>query len=179
METIHFTQQPNYDPVAVQPMRDELTAVGCKELLTPEDVDKALNRNDNKTILVVINSVCGCAAGSARPAIMLALQNEIIPDEFYTLFAGMEKDAVAWYRNKYLPGIPPSSPSFALFRNGKPIAVFHRSNIEGYEARQIAARLITVFNKECSRKGPSISAEDFEKIAKEKFGCGSKIPRYQ
>ena len=82
-------QQPSYDAVIVQPMRDELTSVGCKELLTPEDVDKALGRNDDKTILVVINSVCGCSAGSGRPGVMMALQNSIIPDELYTLFGGM------------------------------------------------------------------------------------------
>ena len=96
---IKSTQQPSYDPITVQPMRDELTSVGCKELLTPEDVDKALNRNDNKTILIVINSVCGCSAGSGRPGVMMALQNSAIPAELYTLFGGMEKDAIDQYRS--------------------------------------------------------------------------------
>ncbi|MFN3694343.1 MAG: BrxA/BrxB family bacilliredoxin, partial [Ignavibacterium sp.] len=88
------SKPPMYDQQAVQPMRDELVAVGFTELLTPEDVNKAINVKDDKTVLVMINSVCGCAAGSARPGVSLALQNDIIPDKLYTGFAGQERDAV-------------------------------------------------------------------------------------
>jgi len=164
-------QYPSYDPVTVQPMRAELTSVGCKELLTPQDVDKALDRHDDKTVLVVINSVCGCSAGSARPAVMVALQNSIIPDKLYTLFGGMEKDAIDRYRGKYLSNYMPSSPHIALFRNGEPVAIFQRSDIEGHKAESIASELVTIFNKECNNAGPSISAKDFEKVTHGKYGC--------
>ena len=166
-----ITQQPSYDAVYVQPMRDELTSVGCKELLTPEDVDKALGRNDDKTILVVINSVCGCSAGSGRPGVMVALQNSIIPNELYTLFGGMEKDAINQYRSKYLPNHQTSSPHISLFRNGEPVAIFKRSDIDGHTAESIASQLVDIFNKECSNTGPSISAKDFENITQGKYGC--------
>ena len=168
---IKTTQYPSYDPVTVQPMRDELTSVGCKELLTPEDVDKALGRNDDKTVLVVINSVCGCSAGSGRPGVMMALQNSIIPNKFYTLFGGMEKDAIDRYRSKYLANHPTSSPHIALFRNGEPVAIFKRSDIDGYTAGSIASQLVAIFNKECSNVGPSISAKDFEDVTQGQYGC--------
>ena len=174
MEKYNLTksiQQPSYDAVVVQPMRDELTSVGCKELLTPEDVDKALGRNDDKTILVVINSVCGCSAGSGRPGVMMALQNSIIPNELYTLFGGMEKDAIDRYRSKYLANHQASSPHIALFRNGEPVAIFKRSDIDGHTAEKIASQLVAIFNEECSNTGPSISAEDFENVTQGKYGC--------
>ena len=135
-------QIPTYDPVAVEPMREELIATGCKEFLIPDDVDQALDRKDNSTQLVVLNSVCGCSAGTARPGAMLALQNKIIPDELYTVFAGMEKDAVDRYRHKYMTNYMPSSPSIGLFKNGEPIAILHRSDIEGNTAEQIASTLV-------------------------------------
>ena len=165
------TQYLSYDPITVQPMRDELTSVGCKELLTPEDVDKALARNDDKTVLVVINSVCGCSAGSGRPGVMMALQNSIIPDELYTLFGGMEKEAIDRYRSKYLPNHRTSSPHIALFKNGEPLSIFQRSDIEGHSAENIAGELITLFNKESNNTGPSISAKDFEKVTHGRYGC--------
>ena len=168
---IKSTQQPSYDPITVQPMREELTSVGCKELLTPEDVDKALNRNDNKTILIVINSVCGCSAGSGRPGVMMALQNSVIPDELYALFGGMEKDAIDQYRSKYLANHQASSPHIAIFRNGEPLAIFKRSDIDGHTAESIASQLVEIFNTECNNIGPSISAKDFEKITHGKYGC--------
>lgn len=171
------TQYPSYDSVTVQPMRDELTSVGCKELLTPEDVDKALDRRDDKTALVVINSVCGCSAGSARPGVMAALQNGIIPDELYTLFGGMEKDAIDRYRDKYLPNHQTSSPHIALFRNGRPLAIFKRSDIDGHTAENIAGELATIFNKECNNTGPSIPAKDFENITQGKYGCYTDVSK--
>jgi putative YphP/YqiW family bacilliredoxin len=170
-------QQLNYDSETVQPMRDELISVGCKELLTPENVDKVLDRKDNKTILVVINSVCGCSAGSGRPGVMLALQNRIIPDELYTLFGGMEKDAIDHYRSKYLPNQLASSPHITLFRNGKPLAILQRSDIDGHSAESIAAELVTVFNEESTNIGPSISVKDFENITQGKYGCYSDLAK--
>lgn len=174
-----MTRQPTYDPVAVQPMRVELTSVGFDELLTPEDVDKMLDRKDDETVMVVLNSVCGCAAGSLRPGAIMASQHNTIPNHLVTLFAGMEKDAVDHYRSKYLANHMPSSPSMALFKNGQPIHILHRANVEGRQAEDIAEELKAVFDKECNRQGPSISEEEFEKISQGKRICGSKIPKYQ
>jgi putative YphP/YqiW family bacilliredoxin len=173
------TQPPTYDPVAVEPMREELIATGCKEFLVPDDVDQALNRKDNSTQLVVLNSVCGCSAGTARPGAMLALQINIIPDELYTIFAGMEKDAVDRYRHKYMTNYMPSSPSIGLFKNGEPIAILHRSDIEGNTAEQIASTLVEAFERLCSRKGPSVSTEEFERITQGKYGCSSSLPKFR
>ena len=170
-------QQPSYDASTVQPMREELTSVGCKELFTPEDVDKALARDDDKTILVVINSVCGCSSGSGRPGVMLALQNSVIPDELYTLFGGMEKDAIDSYRNKYLPNQPASSPHIALFKNGLPLSIFKRSDIDGHSAESIAGELVAIFNKACNNTGPSISNKDFKNITQGKFGCHTDVSK--
>ncbi len=170
-------RSPMYDQDAVQPMRDELLAVGFEELLTPENVDNAINNNDDKTVLVIINSVCGCAAGSARPGVSLALQNKSIPDKLYTGFAGQERDAVDRIR-QYIKGYPPSSPSIALFKNGELVHFIPRLNIEGYTAEQIANTLKEVFNKNCSAKGPSITPDQFSQVMYAKQ-CGSKIPLFK
>ena len=143
---------PSYLAEQVQPFREELTAVGFKELLTPADVDAALNRQDDKIILVVLNSVCGCAAGKARPGVILSMVNEVIPDEYVTLFAGMEKEAITHFREKYLPGLTPSSPNIAVFKNGRLLHILHRYNIEGKSAREIAKELDGVYDKVCSKR---------------------------
>jgi putative YphP/YqiW family bacilliredoxin len=166
-----------YDQDAVQPMRDELTAVGIKELLTAKDVDEAIYVQDDQTVLVMINSVCGCAAGSARPGVSLALQNDIIPDRLYTAFAGQEREAVDKVR-EYVSEYPPSSPSVALFKNGKLIYFMERRNIEGFDADYIANELKKVFDEHCSAKGPSISPEAYAEVMHAKT-CGSKIPAYK
>ncbi len=171
------SRKPTYEQNAVQPMRDELIATGFEELLTPDDVEKTLNVNDDKTILVFINSVCGCAAGSARPGVSYALQNNIIPDKLYTVFAGQEKEAVNKVRG-IITEYPPSSPSIALFKNGKLIYFMQRLDIEGQAPEQIASELIQIFNEYCSAEGPSISPEYFEKIMYAKQ-CGSKIPLFK
>lgn len=172
-----IAEGPTYDPVAVQPMRDELLAVGFKELFTPEDVDAAVTGHKDQTVLVMINSVCGCAAGSARPGAGLALQHSLIPDHLYTVFAGQEKAAVAHLREIYLAQFPPSSPAIALFKNGKVIHMLQRRDIEGRSPREVAALLIEAFDQHCSAQGPSISPEDFEKV-QHAVMCGSKIPRF-
>lgn len=172
-----MSRPPMYDPDAVQPMRDELVAVGFNELLTPEDVDKALNVKDDKTKLVMINSVCGCAAGSARPGVSLALQNNVIPDEIYTVFAGQERDATEKVRSM-IKNFPPSSPSAALFKNGEVIYFMQRYDIEGYNAAHIAGQLKMIFDKECKAQGPSITPEQFAQVEHAK-SCGSKIPLFK
>jgi putative YphP/YqiW family bacilliredoxin len=109
---------------------------------------------------------------------MLALQNKIIPDELYTVFAGMEKDAVDKYRQQYMVNYMPSSPSIGLFKNGEPITVLNRSDIEGDTAEQIASTLVEAFERLCSRKGPSVSIEEFEKMTQGKYGCSSNLPKF-
>ncbi|OGU74893.1 MAG: hypothetical protein A2V93_04395 [Ignavibacteria bacterium RBG_16_34_14] len=172
-----ISRPPMYDPEAVQHMRDELVAVGFTELLTREEVDKAIKVNDDKTVLVMINSVCGCAAGSARPGISLALQHTIIPDKLYTGFAGMEREAVDRIR-QYITNFPSSSPSIALFKNGELIYFMQRYDIEGRTRAEIAETLKEVFDELCTNKGPSISPEDFAKVEYAKM-CGSKIPLFK
>ncbi len=172
-----MSRPPLYDQDAVQPMRDALIAVGFNELLTPKDVDDAINVNDDQTVLVMINSVCGCAAGSARPGVSLALQNNVIPDRLVTGFAGQEREAVDKIRH-YIAGYPPSSPSIAIFKNGKLMYFMQRYNIEGRTAQEIASDLREAFNELCTRQGPSIPPEVFEKVTYA-VQCGSKIPLYK
>ncbi len=156
----------------LQQMRDELTGVGCKELRTPEDVDAVLN-DTSGTKLVVINSVCGCAAGNARPGVGLALQNKTIPDQLYTVFAGQDKPATERVR-EFIPEQPPSSPSVCLFKDGKLVYMMHRYMIEGRDAMQVAADLIGQFNQHCTNEGPSVSKEEFQKMPYAQY-CGSQF----
>ncbi len=176
MFTINM-KPPVYDPKAVQPMRDELLYVGFEEATTPQKVEDILSQKNDETIFVMINSVCGCAAGSARPGISLALQNNIIPDKLVTVFAGQDRDAVEHLRNKFLAKVPPSSPFMALFKNGEVIFSMPRHHIEGRSAEEIAVDLKNVFEKNCSKKGPSISAEKYAELV-HAIECGSKIPAH-
>jgi len=166
---------PMYDPAAVQPMRNELTYVGFIELTTPEETDKSLGMENDETIFVFVNSVCGCAAGSARPGISLALQGKIIPDNLVTVFAGQDKAAVETVRTKYLTNFPPSSPSAALIKNGEILFMLPRHHIEGRTPEQIGGLLQQVFEENCSKEGPSIPKEKYDKLIHAKT-CGSKIP---
>jgi len=152
---------PSYPGAVVQPYRDELTAVGFKELLTAEMVDAALDKKDDKIILVVLNSVCGCSARSARPGTILSLLNGLIPDEYVTLFAGMEKKAVMHFREKYLPGLTPSSPNIALFRNGEMVHILHRYQIEGKNAMGIVQELTSAYDKVCTKTN---SREEIDRL---------------
>ena len=170
---------PTYDPAAVMPMRDQLKNIGFTELLTEDDVDNVLTASSeapDDTQLIVINSVCGCAAGSARPGVALALQNAQIPGKLFSVFAGMEKAAVRRFR-VYLEPNPPSSPGVALIQQGKLIFFMPRLDIEGSNAVRIADRLVEVFNQHCSTQGPSISREQFENLDMRRM-CGSKLPLY-
>ena len=143
------SKPPMYDQNAVQPMRDELVAVGFAQLLTPNEVEEAIKVNNNETVFVLINSVCGCAAGSARPGISLALQNDIIPDKLYTVFAGQERDAVDKTR-ELIGNVPPSSPSIAMFKNSELVHFMHRHEIEGQIPQFISDYWRKIFNEKCS-----------------------------
>lgn len=166
---------PLYDPEAVQPMRDELLFVGFEELTTPGDVERVLGAENNETILVIINSVCGCAAGSARPGVTDSLQHSVIPDKFVTVFAGQDRDAVDHLRNNFLSEYPPSSPSIALVKNGNVIFMMPRHHIEGRSSEEVSNILIKIYHEYCNNKGPSISKEEYEKLVHAR-SCGSKIP---
>lgn len=137
-----------YPAEIVIPMKAELTENGFDELLTPEDVDTALAKQG--TTLVVINSVCGCAAGAARPGVLLAVSNATkIPDRLTTSFAGFDIAAVNKVREHLLP-YPPSSPAIALFKDGQLVSMVERHQIEGRPAQVIAHHLIAEFNKHCN-----------------------------
>lgn len=166
---------PNYDPVAVEPMREELRAVGFRDLLSAEDVDKTFAEKSGTT-LIMLNSVCGCAAGNARPGAALALQNERIPDRMEAIFAGMEKGAVDRFRQHMHP-MPPSSPCMVLLKDGEPAGILHRQDIEKCTAEQVAGKLVTLFNEHCAADGPSIPRETYEGLTFVRK-CGSKVPRF-
>jgi len=136
-----------YPEQLIIPMRQDLTQYGVKEAHTAEDVDKLLAPGSG-TVLMITNSVCGCAAGKARPAVGMALKHANKPDTVATVFAGGDVEAVARVR-ELLNGVPPSSPSMALFRDGQPIFVLHRFQIESSNAPQIAQMLTQAFDQYC------------------------------
>lgn len=127
-------------------MRRELTALGVEELRTAEDVDRAMESTQEQTVAVVINSVCGCAAGMARPAVRMAMNAPVQPDRYLTVFAGQDLEATAQMRS-YLPGIPPSSPFIAVFKDGQPAFVMERREIEGRSASAIAYDLARAYEQ--------------------------------
>lgn len=131
----------------IQPMRDDLTRLGIEELRTPEEVENALP-NAKGTSLVVINSVCGCAAGQCRPGVAQALQHDALPDHTFTVFAGQDKEATAKAREYFLP-YPPSSPSIALLKDGELVHFIERHQIENRSAADIAADLTDAFDRYC------------------------------
>lgn len=135
-----------YPEYLVAPMRTDLTSVGFEELKNAEEVTKAIESEG--TTFVVVNSVCGCAAANARPAAKIAVQEGKKPNKIVTVFAGMEKDAVDAARNHMLP-YPPSSPSMALFKDGKLVHIIERHQIEGRPAQMIADNLIGAFEQYC------------------------------
>jgi len=138
---------PMYDPQLVQPMREELTRIGFRELRTPDEVDAVLGATKDTT-LVVVNSVCGCAARNARPAVALAIPNPKRPKQLLTVFAGQDADATAKARS-YFTGYQPSSPQIALFKDGALVFMLERRNIEGRVAQDIAADLMAAFERYC------------------------------
>ncbi|HET6245523.1 MAG: BrxA/BrxB family bacilliredoxin [Bacteroidetes bacterium] len=136
-----------YPAELVAPMKTDLTSAGFEELLTSQAVDNTLNSKSG-TVLVVINSVCGCAAGNARPAVKMAVQNNKRPDKLTTVFAGVDTEAVAMARKFMLP-YPPSSPAIALFKDGKLVHFIERHHIEGKAATMIADNLKMAFDQYC------------------------------
>ena len=137
-----------YPEQLVAPMRTDLTVAGFEELKTPEEVDSILKEQKGTTLLV-INSVCGCAAGAARPGIKWALQNSTKkPAQLTTVFAGVDKEAVSRAREYTLP-YPPSSPSIALFKDGELVHFVERHHIEGRNAQMIGEHLVQVFDEYC------------------------------
>ncbi|NQX97088.1 MAG: BrxA/BrxB family bacilliredoxin [Flavobacteriales bacterium] len=135
-----------YPPELVAPMKEELTSVGFEDLTTVEQVDEAITAEG--TTLVIINSVCGCAAANARPAAKMSITNDKKPNRITTVFAGVDSDAVAQAR-KYMLPYPPSSPSMALFKDGKIVHCIERHHIEGRPAEMIAENLAEAFNEYC------------------------------
>ncbi|MBD0831389.1 BrxA/BrxB family bacilliredoxin [Aestuariibaculum sediminum] len=135
-----------YPAELVKPMREDLTKVGFEELHTPEAVDAALAKEG--TTLIVVNSVCGCAAANARPGARLSLENAKKPDHIVTVFAGVDKEAVAQARQHMVP-FPPSSPSMALFKDGELVHMLERHHIEGRPAELIAENLVDAYNEHC------------------------------
>jgi putative YphP/YqiW family bacilliredoxin len=136
-----------YPEMMIRPMREDLTRLGVEELRTPEDVDETV-RNSKGTLMVVVNSICGCAAGKARPGVALALQSEVKPDKVATVFAGADIEATERARS-YFTGYRPSSPSIALLKDGELVYMLERFQIEGRDAHQIAGELTQAFEKYC------------------------------
>jgi putative YphP/YqiW family bacilliredoxin len=135
-----------YPPEIVEPCRADLTEAGFKELRTADEAEAALK--EGGTTLVVINSVCGCSAGSARPGVKLALKHDKLPGHIATAFAGVDNEATAAVRN-HIHGYPPSSPAIALFKDGEAVFMMERHNIEGRSPQEIAFDLVTVFDEHC------------------------------
>ena len=135
-----------YPADLVKPMREELTNIGFNELVTSEEVSKAISKPG--TTLVVVNSICGCAAANARPGVQFSLQNEKKPDNLVTVFAGVDNEATKSARDLMIP-FPPSSPSIALFKDGALVHMIERHHIEGRPAELISENLKSAFNDHC------------------------------
>jgi putative YphP/YqiW family bacilliredoxin len=141
-----------YPEEMIHPMREELTGIGFREMKTPDEVDAALAQSKD-TVLVVVNSICGCAAGRARPAVAIALEHHARPEVLATVFAGQDREATARARS-YFTGYEPSSPSIALLREGKLVFILERRNIEGRDPYSIAEDLTKAFDRFCK---PSVA----------------------
>jgi len=141
-----------YPDLMLIPMREELTRAGIQELRTAAEVEQAVAARG--TTMIVVNSICGCAAGRMRPAVRMALQNAVKPDHLYSVFAGQDKEATERARS-FFTGYPPSSPSIAILRDGQLAYMLERRNIETREAPAIAADLVQAFEQLCAKSGAS------------------------
>ena len=141
-----------YPELMVIPMREELTRLGVQELKTVEDVDREL-KSQRGTVMVIVNSICGCAAGRMRPAVRVALQHSLRPDHLYSVFAGQDAAATERARS-YFTGYPPSSPSIGLFRDGKLVHFMQRSDIEHRDSSDLALELKRTFDQYCGISVP-------------------------
>jgi putative YphP/YqiW family bacilliredoxin len=137
-----------YPEMLISPMREDLTRLGVEEMRTAEAVDEAV-KNTKGTLMVVVNSVCGCAAGKARPGVALALQHDVKPDKVATVFAGADIEATERARS-YFTGYGPSSPSIAILKDGELVYILERFQIEGRDATQIAGELTKAFDEHCA-----------------------------
>ncbi len=137
-----------YSELMIRPMREELTRIGVEEMRTPEDVDRTLANKG--TVMVVVNSICGCAAGKARPGIARALEHTVRPDKVATVFAGADIEATEKARS-YFTGYEPSSPSIALLKDGELVYMMERRQIEGKDAWQVANELTQAFDQHCAK----------------------------
>lgn len=137
-----------YPEIMIRPMREDLTRLGVEELKTPDAVDEAV-KNGKGTLMVVVNSICGCAAGKARPGVALALQHEVKPDRVATVFAGADIEATERARS-YFTGYGPSSPSIAILKDGELVYMLERYQIEGRNANEIAGELTQAFDQHCA-----------------------------
>ena len=142
-----------YPELMVVPMREELTRLGVQELKTAADVDRELGIQQG-TAMVIVNSICGCAAARMRPAVRAALEHAARPDRMFSVFAGQDREATERARC-YFTGYPPSSPSLGLFREGKLVHMMERSDIEHRDSADIAAELKRIFDQHCPRKVPA------------------------
>ncbi|MCO5259977.1 MAG: BrxA/BrxB family bacilliredoxin [Crocinitomicaceae bacterium] len=136
-----------YPAEVVEPMIEQLTSVGFESITTPEGVDQLIS-NTSGSILLVVNSVCGCAAGNMRPGVVASLKNDVKPTKLATVFAGVDNDATAQARKYFLP-YPPSSPSIALFKDGKLVHFLERHHIEGASPEMVAGNLSEAYNQFC------------------------------
>lgn len=142
-----FQMAPGYPEEMTEPMRAELTRIGVEDLRTSEQVDEVL-KPASGTVLVVVNSVCGCAAGNARPGVAKALHNEKLPERVVTVFAGVDREATERAR-QYFTGYQPSSPQIALLKDGQVVKMLARTDIEGRTSDDVASDLVTAFNSFC------------------------------
>ncbi|MDA0684174.1 MAG: BrxA/BrxB family bacilliredoxin [Bacteroidetes bacterium] len=156
-----------YPEPLVAPMRAELTSVGVTELKTASEVDQAFEAAADKTMLLIVNSVCGCAAAMARPAVRMSLQSDALPDMFTTVFAGQDMEATSRAR-QHMMGIPPSSPFMALIKDGEPVFVLERRHIEGRSGSAIATDLVNAYHHFCGDGDvPTSASTDDAKAAQE------------
>jgi len=152
IDSLMGNQGPSYPEQVVAPYRKELIDFGFEQMMNVEDVEKVISGNQGKIIMVVLNSVCGCSARVSRPGALLSFFNHVVPDIKATLFAGMEKEAVAHFRAKYLNGVTPSSPNILIMKDGNVLLHLQRYQIETTDAGTIADALIEVYNKECTKQ---------------------------
>lgn len=152
LDSLMGNQGPSYPEQIVAPYRKELSDYGFEQMITVEDVEKIISNNPGKVILVVLNSVCGCSARVSRPGALLSFFNHVVPDVKATLFAGMEKEAVAHFREKYLNGVSPSSPNILIMKDDEVLLHLQRHQIETTDAGTIADALIEVYNQYCTKQ---------------------------
>lgn len=152
LDSLMGNQGPNYPEQVVAPYRKVLADAGFQSLMTAEEADQLLKNNPGKVILLVLNSVCGCSARVSRPGAILSFFNHVVPDIKATLFAGMEKEAVAHFRANYLQRVTPSSPNILVLKDGQVLLHLQRHQIETTDAGTIADALIDVYNQHCTKK---------------------------